>query len=126
MTRTRHERPTFQLRLVADRDVVLGPGKIDLLAAIAREGSITAASRALNMSYKKAWQLIDTMNRHFPSEVIATSTGGSTRGGAELTPLGEELLARYRAIERRLDPEACDDARALLALMTVAAPEASS
>lgn len=117
MTRTRHDRPTFQLRLVADRDVVLGPGKADLLAAIAREGSISAASRALNMSYKKAWQLIETMNRHFPSEVIATTTGGSRRGGAALTPLGEELLARYRALERRLDPEACDEARALLALM---------
>ncbi|MBB3139553.1 winged helix-turn-helix domain-containing protein [Halomonas sp. THAF12] len=118
MTRTRHDRPTFQLRLVADRDVVLGPGKADLLAAIAREGSISAASRSLNMSYKKAWQLIETMNRHLPGEVIATSTGGSRRGGAHLTPLGEELLARYRTLQRRLDPEACDDARALLELIT--------
>lgn len=125
MTRTRHTSPRFQLRLVADRDVVLGPGKADLLEAIERTGSISSASRDLGMSYKKGWQLIDTMNQHFPLPVIETRTGGSQRGGACLTPLGQEILARYRALQQRLDPQTCDEARELLALLEPA-PEASS
>lgn len=118
MTRTRHTTPRFQLRLVADKDIVLGPGKADLLEAIERTGSISSASRELGMSYKKGWQLIDTMNRHLPAPVIETRTGGNQRGGAELTPLGREILARYRALQRRIEPENCREAQALLALLT--------
>lgn len=116
MTRTHHPRPTFQLRLVAGRDVVVGPGKADLLAAIDRTGSISAASRELGMSYKKAWQLIDTMNRHLPERAVATATGGRERGGAHLTPMGREVLDRFRALEALLDPAGCGDAAALLSL----------
>jgi molybdate transport system regulatory protein len=125
MTRTRHTTPRFQLRLVADKDVVLGPGKADLLEAIERTGSIASASRELGMSYKKGWQLIDTMNRHLPAPVIETRTGGSQRGGAYLTPLGREILTRYRALQQRLDPQSCREARELLALLE-ASPEESS
>lgn len=106
MTRTRHEIPSLQLRLVADKDVVIGPGKADLLDAIARTGSIASASRELGMSYKKAWQLVATMNRHLPEPVLETASGGQQRGGARLTPTGHELLARYRALQALLEPAA--------------------
>lgn len=125
MTRTRHITPHFQLRLVADKDVVLGPGKADLLEAIERTGSIASASRELGMSYKKGWQLIDTMNRHLPTPVIETRSGGNQRGGACLTPLGQEILRRYRALQQCLSPQHCREAHELLALVE-AAPEASS
>ncbi|MGP9743538.1 winged helix-turn-helix domain-containing protein, partial [Halomonas sp. AOP4-A1-5] len=92
MTRTYHDQPCFQLRLVAEKDVVLGPGKADLLDRIDACGSISAASRELGMSYKKAWQLIDTMNRHFPSPLITTAAGGAEGGGAQVTPLGRQVL----------------------------------
>nr|WP_300312298.1 LysR family transcriptional regulator [Halomonas sp.] len=117
MTRTRHDQPCFQLRLVIDRDVVLGPGKADLLERIDACGSISAASRDLGMSYKKAWQLIDTMNRYFPSPLIATTSGGSQGGGAQVTPLGREVLDHYRALQRGLEPSTSGHAQALMALL---------
>ncbi|KAA0014724.1 LysR family transcriptional regulator [Billgrantia pellis] len=117
MTRTYHNQPRFQLRLVDQKDVVLGPGKADLLDRIDACGSITAASRELGMSYKKAWQLIDTMNRHFPSPLIATAAGGSEGGGAQVTPLGRKVLDHYRALQRMLAPGASDDVDALLKLL---------
>jgi molybdate transport system regulatory protein len=125
MTRTCHTTPRFQLRLVAGKDVVLGPGKADLLEAIEHTGSIASACRELGMSYKKGWQLIDTMNRHLPAPVIETRTGGSQRGGAYLTPLGREVLASYRALQQRLDPQACHEAHALLALLEASPRESS-
>ncbi|NAW33326.1 MAG: LysR family transcriptional regulator [Halomonas sp.] len=117
MTRTYHDQPCFQLRLVAEKDVVLGPGKADLLDRIDACGSISAASRELGMSYKKAWQLIDTMNRHFPSPLITTAAGGAEGGGAQVTPLGRQVLDHYRALQRRLDRDVCEHADALLKLM---------
>ncbi|SEM69739.1 winged helix-turn-helix domain-containing protein [Halomonas caseinilytica] len=117
MTRTRHEIPSLQLRLVADKDVVIGPGKADLLDAIARTGSIASASRELGMSYKKAWQLVATMNRHLPEPVLETASGGQQRGGARLTPTGHELLARYRALQALLEPAASPAAERLLDLL---------
>lgn len=78
----------------------IGPGKIDLLEAIDREGSISAAGRALGMSYKRAWDLVDAMNRLLGVAVVAASTGGARGGGATLTDAGRGLVADYRAIER--------------------------
>ncbi|MFG6666270.1 winged helix-turn-helix domain-containing protein [Halomonas sp. HNIBRBA4712] len=117
MTRTHHAAPTFQLRLALARDVVIGPGKAELLEAIERTGSISAAGRSLRMSYKKAWQLIDTMNGHFPQPLVATQAGGHERGGAHLTALGRRVLTHYRALERTLSPEASPEARALIELL---------
>ncbi|WP_275288689.1 winged helix-turn-helix domain-containing protein [Halomonas elongata] len=117
MTRTRHEIPSLQLRLVADKDVVIGPGKADLLDAIERTGSISSASRELGMSYKKAWQLVATMNRHLPEPVLDTASGGQQRGGARLTTTGHELLTRYRALQALLDPDASPAAERLLELL---------
>jgi molybdate transport system regulatory protein len=78
----------------------IGPGKIDLLEAIDREGSISAAGRALGMSYKRAWDLVDAMNKLLGVAVVAASTGGYRGGGATLTDAGRNLVADYRAIER--------------------------
>jgi molybdate transport system regulatory protein len=72
-----------------------GPGKIRLLQGIAEHRSISAAARAMGMSYRRAWVLVDQMNQTFGAPVAATHTGGSARGGAELTELGAEVVARY-------------------------------
>jgi len=78
----------------------IGPGKIALLEAIREERSISAAARRLGMSYRRAWLLVDAMNRLLAGPVAATETGGPQGGGAALTPLGERLVAAYRSIER--------------------------
>jgi molybdate transport system regulatory protein len=78
----------------------LGPGKIALLEAIDREGSISAAGRALGMSYKRAWDLVDALNKIVGAPVVDASPGGHRGGGALLTDAGRSLVADYRAIER--------------------------
>lgn len=78
----------------------IGPGKVALLEAIDREGSISAAGRALGMSYKRAWDLVDALNRQLGTPVVAASPGGYRGGGASLTDAGRNLVADYRAIER--------------------------
>ena len=78
----------------------LGPGKIALLEQIAALGSISAGGRALDMSYKRAWDLVDELNGMFDKPVIVSKTGGKKGGGAALTPLGLMLISRYRAIEQ--------------------------
>ena len=78
----------------------IGPGKIELLEAIDREGSISAAGRALGMSYKRAWDLVDALNKLTGPAVVEASPGGYRGGGATLTDAGRNLVADYRAIER--------------------------
>jgi molybdate transport system regulatory protein len=78
----------------------IGPGKIALLEAIDREGSISAAGRALDMSYRRAWNLVDATNKVLGTPVVATAPGGFRGGGALLTDAGRQLVADYRAIER--------------------------
>jgi len=79
----------------------LGPGKIRLLEAIDRTGSISQAGRALGMSYRRAWLLVDDLNRCFRQPVVSTKPGGARGGGAALTRFGHRLIERYRAIELR-------------------------
>jgi molybdate transport system regulatory protein len=90
-------RLTVRIDFGAER--ALGPGKIRLLEAIGKTGSISRAGRALGMSYRRAWLLVDDMNRSFRAPVVATQPGGVRGGGAELTPFGLELIENYRAIE---------------------------
>jgi molybdate transport system regulatory protein len=87
------------LRVDFGSDRLLGPEKIRLLEAIAKTGSISQAGRALGMSYRKAWCLVDAMNSCFCDPVIEARTGGSNGGCATLTELGHNLVGRYRAIE---------------------------
>src|SRR5262249_4887400 len=77
----------------------LGPGKIRLLEASGRTGSISQAGRSLDMSYRRAWLLIDDMTQCFREPVVTTQSGGAQGGGAALTPFGQELIETYRALE---------------------------
>lgn len=77
----------------------MGPGRADLLALIAQTGSIAAAGRQMNMSYRRAWTLVEAMNSSFTTPLVETSKGGAERGGAKLTALGTALLAAYRELE---------------------------
>jgi len=87
------------LRILLGAEIAIGPGKADLLEALARTGSISAAAREMGMSYRRAWGLVETMNRCFSTSLVETSKGGSGGGGARVTELGLEVLARYRAME---------------------------
>jgi molybdate transport system regulatory protein len=86
------------LQLHFDAENRIGPGKMALLEHIERTGSISAASRAMNMSYRRAWLLVDAMNRTFHAPVVATRLGGTAIGRARLTPLGREVLLLYSEI----------------------------
>ena len=103
----------FRLRITRGEEIVVGPGKVALLEAVAREGSITAAAKALGMSYRRAWLLIDTMNRNFRGPVVVAGAGGAQGGGAMLTPLGTEVVERYRRIEDRAAKATAADLRKL-------------
>ncbi|MFO1303089.1 MAG: LysR family transcriptional regulator [Burkholderiales bacterium] len=106
-------RVSFRLRVTRGEDIALGPGKVALLEAIAREGSITAAAKALGMSYRRAWMLVDTMNRNFRTPVVEAGAGGSHGGGAALTRLGQDVVDRYRRIEATAARAAAEDLRGL-------------
>ena len=92
--------PSLSLRIDLDAGSRIGPGKIALLENIDRHGSISAAGRAMEMSYKRAWDLVDEINRVCRQPVVARQTGGRNGGGAALTPFGQQLVERYRRIER--------------------------
>jgi molybdate transport system regulatory protein len=86
------------LRLHFDAENRIGPGKIELLAQIDRTGSISSAGRAMKMSYRRAWLLVDAMNRTFHAPLVATRFGGPSTGRAKLTPLGQEVMRLYQEI----------------------------
>jgi molybdate transport system regulatory protein len=89
----------LRLRLAGSQGIIMGPGRADLLTLIAATGSIAAAGRQMGMSYKRAWNLVVSMNKTFATPLVETSKGGTDHGGAHLTPLGQELLAAYRNLE---------------------------
>lgn len=91
--------PRLTLRVDLGPGRSVGPGKMRLLDAIAETGSISSAGRALGMSYRRAWMLIDDLNTSFRRKVVSTTLGGKEGGGAKLTAFGLELVKRYRAIE---------------------------
>lgn len=88
-----------RLRILLGSDIALGPGKADLLDAVLRTGSISAAAREMGMSYRRAWLLVDTMNSCFRRPLVETITGGQGGGGARVTEFGLDVLGRYRAME---------------------------
>lgn len=91
----------------------IGPGKIALLERIRETGSISAAARALDMSYRRAWLLIDDLNRIFREPVVSAAVGGKRGGGTALTAFGEQIVEHYRALQR----EAHDATAARLAAL---------
>lgn len=91
----------LKLQLVCGDGFAMGPGKADLLEAIDREGSISAAGRALGMSYRRTWLLVDEMNRCFRERLVEASAGGGQNRGARLTGEGRAVLAAYRTLEQQ-------------------------
>ncbi len=120
MTTAAGTKPQLRIRLMQGRAIAVGPGKADLLAAIAATGSIAAAGRAMGMSYKRAWYLIDTMNHCFRDPLVQASKGGKGHGGAQLTPMGEQVLSLYRAIAAQA--EATPEMACFTALLADAPP----
>ncbi len=98
-----------RLRILLGSAIAVGPGKADLLAAIGEQRSISGAAKAMGMSYRRAWLLVETMNACFAGPLVEAARGGSGGGGARLTPLGEEVLARYRALEEKGQQALADD-----------------
>lgn len=96
---------TIRLRVMQGDTIAFGPGKADLLQAIERAGSISGAAREMEMSYRRAWLLVEEMNRCFASPLVATATGGARGGGAAVTGMGRDVLARYQRMLKKA--EAC-------------------
>jgi molybdate transport system regulatory protein len=109
MTETIENPLTPILRITFPDDDRLGRGKIELLEHIRETGSISAAGRAMDMSYRRAWMLVAEMNRMFKEQVVESQRGGQKGGGAAVTPFGEELLARFRGMEKTLRTSLADD-----------------
>ena len=106
----------IRLRLLLGEDGTrFGPGKADLLEQIASLGSIAAAGRAMGMSYRRAWSLVEEMNGAFAEPLVVRSRGGAAGGGASLTEAGADVLAHYRALEARLADLGAADIRAITA-----------
>lgn len=93
--------PKLIFRLQFDQDNRIGRGKIQLLSHIKETGSISAGGRAMDMSYRRAWLLVDEMNRLFRQPVVESQRGGKQGGGAVVTPFGEALIAHYQAMEEK-------------------------
>jgi molybdate transport system regulatory protein len=91
--------PGISLRVVLKTGIAFGPGKAELLERIRDSGSIAAAGRRMRMSYTRAWGLVEAMNRDFAAPLVRSAKGGAGRGGATLTPLGSEVLKRYRRMQ---------------------------
>jgi molybdate transport system regulatory protein len=94
--------PVIRFRIDFTDNVNLGPGKIALLEAIKSTGSISDAARALGMSYRRAWLLIDSVKQGFSAAAIVSATGGKGGGGARVTAFGDLLIAQYRKLEREI------------------------
>ena len=101
------------LRLDFGDTVRLGPGKVRLLELIGERGSISAAGRAMAMSYRRAWLLVDSLNQAFAQPVVATRPGGKADNRAELTPFGREVISRFHAMEAASRKVVARDLRAL-------------
>lgn len=119
--------PSLSVRIDLDAGGRIGPGKIALLEQIASHGSISAAGRAMGMSYRRAWELVEETNQIFGQSVTEQQIGGKNGGGAMLTPLGLALVARFRAIERAATEVARMhiDALQVEAIKSTAAPAAA-
>ena len=88
-------------RIYLGDEIALGPGKADLLRHISETGSISEAARRMDMSYNRAWLLVRTMNRSFKEPLVLASRGGDSRGGAQLTAFGKQVLILYQRLESK-------------------------
>lgn len=113
----KHQAAGARLRVVLAPGIAIGPGKADLLAAIAETGSISAAGRRLKMSYRRAWLLVEELNNSFSKPLVTAGKGGAKGGGAHLTEEGNAVLRRFRNMERRTAKAIAADLTALSALV---------
>jgi len=107
----------LKIHLPHGNESAIGSGKADLLEAIQRAGSISAAARDMGMSYRRAWDLVDTMNRSFVQPLVETATGGSHGGGARVSDFGVEVLSRYRDLETKANASVCAEIEGLASLL---------
>lgn len=97
--------PRISVKLHVGGDAI-GPGKVELLRHIAQEGGISPAARKMGLSFRRAWHLVETINKALGAPAVETEVGGAGGGGARLTPLGEGLVARYDALIGEIGPAA--------------------
>jgi molybdate transport system regulatory protein len=114
--RTRPE-VRFRMRIRTGDTVALGPGKVALLEAVHEHGSISAAARSLGMSYRRAWLLIDELNRSLKSPATVSEQGGHSGGGCALTPVGENIVRLYREVEVQAEASCVTQIAALTRLI---------
>ena len=122
--RMKSEHPAIKIKLqiLCGEAIAMGPGKADLLDAIAAEGSISGAGRRMGMSYRRAWQLVDLMNRCWATPLVETSPGSARGGGARLTEQGAAVLTEYRALQAALEAQTVDARAAMLSARLRARP----
>lgn len=107
----------FRMRVMLGDIIALGPGKVSLLEAVREHGSISAAARSMNMSYRRAWLLMDELNRALASPATVSEHGGQSGGGSVLTPVGEEIIRLYRSIEAHAATACAPEIKALVKLV---------
>jgi molybdate transport system regulatory protein len=110
----------LSIRILCGDEIAMGPGKADLLEAIAASGSISAAGRAMGMSYRRAWLLVDAMNRCWAEPLVETMPSGAARSGARLTLAGEHVLRYYRQLQ--VDAKSIENGKEWQALQTALLP----
>ncbi|MBN9886879.1 winged helix-turn-helix domain-containing protein [Salipiger abyssi] len=108
----------LRLRILFGDSAMLGPGKADLLELIQQTGSIAAAGRAMSMSYKRAWSLVEEMNRAFRAPLVERTRGGSKGGGAQLSETGLQVLDHYRRFETAAATAGAEEIAALQSLLS--------
>lgn len=107
----------FRMRITDGDAIAVGPGKIALLEAIDKTGSITAAAKSLDMSYRRAWLLLDELNRSLRVPAIDSAKGGQHGGGSALTDAGKRLIELYRRIEQNAASACRDDIRQMMKML---------
>jgi molybdate transport system regulatory protein len=117
MARTSSRYPGLTLRILGGSSPAMGPGKAALLEGIEKTGSISAAARSMDMSYRRAWQLVQAINESFSEPLVEKETGGRSGGGASLTPLGRKVVERYRRMEAKASGAIAADVESFSALL---------
>jgi molybdate transport system regulatory protein len=106
----------LSIRIVLANGAILGPTKMAVLEAIMAKGSITAAARSLEISYRYAWRLVQSINDTFSSPAVVTEVGGSKHGGTKLTATGTQIIAIYNTIQRQAHTASVNEIHALNAM----------
>lgn len=116
----------LKIQILCGEEIAMGPGKADLLDAIAAQGSISAAGRMLGMSYRRTWLLVDAMNRCWRDRLVETVAGGGRDRGARISETGQRVLTAYRTLEQVAMTATAGQAQEALDALLCPAPRASS